>query len=486
MKKCKGLSKSISTICRIIIIKTLLISAIFLTLNSISYAQCEFDSPGVVLNTTTFDGTNCSVNINLSFDMESNNGNKFIFVYLWTLSDYGNVSHSYSKGPAASELGNVLATMVIDNSGPSPVLIGVYGPDPSNITPLTTGLSISTGPGLNTGFVRYYIDNIALSIPGSCNNIPSFKGDAWSSNANSAKSVVHCSTVIELIKNNISIDGQINCNSAGLNTYNMTVSTTENDFPMNYRVFLDDGDGILEAGTEDVEVGSGSATISSTSSYSANNVNYSYKPSEVSRSLWLIADGEGVPYYAVKEIKSNCSLPVKMTYFRSVALERSINLVWATTEESRSAYYDIERSNDGKEFSRIGRLNAQGMSTSNTVYTFSDHQPMKGVNYYRLKQVDLDGTYAKSKIVSAMFDENSSLFELLGNPSDGGSIHFLMRNLSKGDLKLFDISGKPIPYSITNSGNEFYLKPRHKLGQGLYILRVTDKGSSIARKVLVN
>lgn len=452
-----------------------------------SMAQCEFDSPGVVLNTTTYDGTNCQINIDLSFDLEANNGNKFIFVHLWTMDGYATVDHNYTKAPNATRLGPVLATMVVDNNGSTPVLLSQYNADGS-VVPLFSGLTISKGPGLNTGFERFFINNITLTVPGSCNQVPSLKGDAWSTQANSNNPTVHCSTLgFELVNNNMTMDGGIMCNGSNPNTYNMSINTTSTTpFSIDYKVYLDDGDGILEAGTSDMEVGSGVQTISSTAPFSAANVAYTYAPNEIGRSLWLVASGEGVPYFVTKRLVSQCSLPVKMAYFRAIPLDKRVNLVWETTEESNSAYFDIERSSDAKEFSNLGRIQAQGDYAGTKRYSFNDQSPIKGTNYYRLKQVDQDGKFVRSHIVPAVFDENSALFEIMGNPSGSSEIHFLFRNLCQNNLKFFDSSGKSLPFSLSNQGNHFYLHPKQPLTSGIYILRTADRDQQFSRKILIH
>ncbi len=487
MKKFALLDRSRSTLsfCYYGVFSSIL--ALLLFFVNDAHAQCEFDSPGVVLNTTTVDGTNCKINIDLSFDLEANNGNKFIFVHLWTEAGYATVSHSYTKAPKSSGLGPVLATMVIDNNGAQPALLSQYNADGA-VVPLSAGLTISKGPGLNTGFDRFFINNITLSIPGSCNEVPSLKGDAWSTQANSQNPTVHCATYgFELVNNNMDIDGAIVCNNPDANTYDMSITTTSTTpFEVDYKVYLDDGDGILEAGTADVEVGSGVQTISSSAPFAVTDVSYTYAPNEVGRSLWVVASGDGVPYFITKELVSDCTLPVKMSYFKAIPLDKRVNLVWETTEESNSAYFDIERSSDAKEFSNLGRIQAQGDYAGTKRYSFNDENPINGTNYYRLKQVDLDGKFVKSSIIPAVFDENSALFEIMGNPSGSSEIHFLFRNLSQNNLKFFDSSGRSLLFSLSNQGNHFYLHPRQPLTSGIYILRTTDRDQQFSRKILIH
>jgi hypothetical protein len=74
---------------------------------------------------------------------------------------------------------------------------------------------------------------------------------------------------------------------------------------------------------------------------------------------------------------------------------------WKTATEINSGYFDLERSDDAINFVYIGRITAAGNSSREINYSFTDHQPLNGVNYYRLKQVDLNGhvIYSPSRML---------------------------------------------------------------------------------------
>nr|MBZ1363183.1 Ig family protein [Dyadobacter fermentans]MBZ1363278.1 Ig family protein [Dyadobacter fermentans] len=69
-------------------------------------------------------------------------------------------------------------------------------------------------------------------------------------------------------------------------------------------------------------------------------------------------------------------------------------LTWSTTEEVNSDRFEIERSLNGKGWSTIGKVRSNGESSVLRNYTYTDDSPEKGENLYRLRMVDLDGTYA--------------------------------------------------------------------------------------------
>jgi len=86
-------------------------------------------------------------------------------------------------------------------------------------------------------------------------------------------------------------------------------------------------------------------------------------------------------------------LPVELIFFNAQARDNSfVHLTWATATETNSAYFEIERSSDALSFRTIERIGAAGNSNVRIDYETFDHDPLPGVSYYRLKQVDLDGT----------------------------------------------------------------------------------------------
>ncbi|GAB3590029.1 hypothetical protein GCM10027345_44460 [Hymenobacter daeguensis] len=101
-------------------------------------------------------------------------------------------------------------------------------------------------------------------------------------------------------------------------------------------------------------------------------------------------------------------LPVELLAFTAAAQGNAVALAWRTASEKSSARFEVERSTDGRAFARIGERAAQGTTTSPTDYAFLDNQAPGSPSaqapiYYRLRQVDLDGTatYSPVRVVTA-------------------------------------------------------------------------------------
>ncbi|MEK6828808.1 MAG: hypothetical protein AABY15_01690 [Nanoarchaeota archaeon] len=97
----------------------------------------------------------------------------------------------------------------------------------------------------------------------------------------------------------------------------------------------------------------------------------------------------------------NCSiLPIELLYFVGVKEQDGRNLLkWVTASEMSNDYFSIERSDDGEMFEEINRVDGAGNSSSELSYYVYDNNPIKGYNYYRLKQVDYNGDFEYSKTI---------------------------------------------------------------------------------------
>lgn len=98
------------------------------------------------------------------------------------------------------------------------------------------------------------------------------------------------------------------------------------------------------------------------------------------------------------------TLPVKMLYFTAQQEGETQSLLkWATATEIDNDHFDIERSADGQNWSKIGEQRGAGTTSEQQNYSMVDPQPLSGTNYYRLKQVDVDGNFTYSDIAEVTF-----------------------------------------------------------------------------------
>ncbi len=178
-------------------------------------------------------------------------------------------------------------------------------------------------------------------------------------------------------------------------------------------------------------------------------------------------------------------LPVTYTSISTRSLENSIELAWGTSAEVGAEKFEIERSSDAREFIKIGQLAAQGESKSKINYSFTDNSPIEGINYYRLRQIDLDGRYEYSKIVSAIFGKEAEALEILGNPTQSNSISLLLKNLPIEQLRLFSSTGQQIPFASTENGNRLEIQPKISLSTGIYYVVLQTNTKKYVKKLAI-
>lgn len=110
-------------------------------------------------------------------------------------------------------------------------------------------------------------------------------------------------------------------------------------------------------------------------------------------------------------------LPISINSFTSKVLGNEIVLNWYTTSESNNKGFDLERSNDqGATFNTVEFETSKGNSNGNLSYSFIDASHISGDNYYRLKQIDLDGKTTYSTIVLATINDNATV-SVFPNPA---------------------------------------------------------------------
>ena len=137
----------------------------------------------------------------------------------------------------------------------------------------------------------------------------------------------------------------------------------------------------------------------------------------------------------------NGALPVTLVNFSAFRKENNAELNWSTASEKNSDRFEIQRSNDGKKWKTIGETPAALASSAPTKYVFTDAAPLNGSNLYRLKMIDLDGTFAYSKMISLDFKAVSSLV-VYPNPVSDKLFVKSSPELAISKIEVLDQAGK--------------------------------------------
>jgi len=170
-------------------------------------------------------------------------------------------------------------------------------------------------------------------------------------------------------------------------------------------------------------------------------------------------------------------LPVTLVGFSAKKFNQNAKIEWQTASEKNSDYFDVEKSLNGKDFIFLGRVGAAGNSSKLISYSLMDEELNNGNNYYRLKQVDLDGTFIYSEVKSVYFGKSSSL-SMYPNPVVNKSFTIKIPTQIQNDysVQLIDNAGRII-YNQTGNpsqGGEFVIESLKQLKEGSYIAKVLD------------
>lgn len=169
----------------------------------------------------------------------------------------------------------------------------------------------------------------------------------------------------------------------------------------------------------------------------------------------------------------SANLPIELSYFNAKLVGNDVVLNWRTETEEHNAYMAVERSFDGIKFSEIGRLKGAGTTVEPQEYKFIDTAPKAGLNYYRLRQVDVDGTVAYHKMVSvnvAVKDIGLAVFPTLA--AETALVQTNRVAEVEGRLRIVDMMGKVMIEHVLAPGVNQVELQLGTLAPGQYIVQV--------------
>lgn len=171
---------------------------------------------------------------------------------------------------------------------------------------------------------------------------------------------------------------------------------------------------------------------------------------------------------------STAVFPVEWAYLEADPRPEGVWINWGTAIEQNAERFIIERSVDGQLFEAIGETNAQGNSQTLTSYAHLDHTPLRGTSFYRLRQIDLNGEFAYSQILTVQLGNSDLSLHLHPNPAQNNIHYQLSGELSLSDareLRLLTVQGTCVHHVTKGSASNGELDIRF-LPPGLYFLQV--------------
>jgi hypothetical protein len=175
-------------------------------------------------------------------------------------------------------------------------------------------------------------------------------------------------------------------------------------------------------------------------------------------------------------------LPIELLEFSARPNGNQVDVSWSTASEINNERFEVERSSNAQNFAKVATVAGAGNSNTLLSYSASDTQPLQGVSYYRLKQIDYNGSYAYSEIVPVVFGGNATpQLQFAGIRSGLLELDFSLP-LHDAKVSVFDLSGRLI---TTQQGNETVKMQlaADMLSEGVYLVSIESRELRTTRLV---
>lgn len=171
------------------------------------------------------------------------------------------------------------------------------------------------------------------------------------------------------------------------------------------------------------------------------------------------------------ELVDCLTLGVELLEFRLDEKNTSIDLNWITKTETNNSHFEIERSVDGIHFEKIGKIEGHGTINTEVSYIFKDRNPLSNVSYYRLKQVDFDGQFEYSDIVSIVFWSKENVI----SPNHSTGLFYINR---MGRFQIYNSLGRFVAEMELQEPSDVDLS---ELAKGIYYVKFLDHTEKIIK-----
>lgn len=189
-------------------------------------------------------------------------------------------------------------------------------------------------------------------------------------------------------------------------------------------------------------------------------------------------------------VQNGAPLPITLVSFNAVwdNNEQSVARVfWSTASELDNDYFQVQRSKDGFNWFNIEKVEGAGTSINTLNYEIFDNRPLNGISYYRLKQVDFDGTESYSNIVALNKDQMNPAIAVYPNPASNiFHMYFSGFETEVVHINILDNSGRVVyqlnPNILNNPGQVVDVR---NFQSGVYFIHVTSETENFVEKIVI-
>ena len=184
-------------------------------------------------------------------------------------------------------------------------------------------------------------------------------------------------------------------------------------------------------------------------------------------------------------------VPVELSSFTASANNNSVTLNWKTATETNNKGFEVQRKTSNSQWSDVSFISGNGTSTESHEYSYVDNNLQSGKYYYRLKQVDLDGTSEYSQVIEADVTAPAkfALAQNYPNPFNPATrIDFSLPSNGNVKLTVYNILGQQVAVLINGfmqSGSHSVDFNATDLNSGLYFYKLESNGVSLVKKMML-
>ncbi len=178
-------------------------------------------------------------------------------------------------------------------------------------------------------------------------------------------------------------------------------------------------------------------------------------------------------------------LPVELLSFDAIGVGDQVQLDWKTATELDNDYFLVQHSKNALDFENIDEVDGAGTTTEAQNYQVWDKNPYKGINYYRLKQVDNNGDFQYSDIQAVKINGQTVEVKVYPMPATDWLIVEMGEEASPGRIQLFNELGRLVLNEIADDDNFRWKLDIHHLPRGIYMIRIGGETPMFTDKIIL-
>ena len=189
-------------------------------------------------------------------------------------------------------------------------------------------------------------------------------------------------------------------------------------------------------------------------------------------------------------VENGAPLPITLLSFNAVwgdNRQSHARIFWSTASEENNDYFDVQRSADGSTWTNIDRVQGAGNSIHTLNYQVLDKNPLNGMAYYRLRQVDFDGTATFTHAVALKREIHGAAIAVYPNPATNQfQVAFEGFKSETANINILDNSGRKV-LSLNNNviNNPVQIINASNFRSGVYYIHVTSETESFIEKIVI-